>query len=395
MIEISSRHFRDVLGQVATGVCVVTSRSESGELSGMAVGSFASVSLDPPMVSFMAAKTSSTFPRIAEAGHFAVSVLSADQEHVCRRFATPSADKFSGLEWKLSAKGCPLIPDALAWIECDVAAVHEAGDHVIALGSVTSLEASEQSTPLVFFRGGYGEFSAKSLVAVPQSGLLDQLRLAGRARPTLERLAASTGLEAHAAALADGQHVLLAVADAPFRDYPASRLGYRAPATFPLGAAMVAWADEGSQEAWLPKEPQQRELGLAQLERVRRRRWSVALAHDGYDALEREMGTLARDGLSPEADPHTAALINELDPQAFEPELAPDQNYPVRLITAPVVVGNGIPVLALGVRGFPAALTGKEVAWTAHQVSQAADQLARKLEGRSTSLSLGGRTTTP
>ena len=382
MIEISSRHFRDVLGQVATGVSVVTSRTESGEPTGMAVGSFASVSLDPPLVSFMAAKSSSTFPRIARSGQFAVSVLAADQEHVCRQLATSSSDKFHRLEWTLSANGCPLIPGALAWIECDITALHEAGDHMIAIGAVTALEASERTTPLVFFRGGYGEFAAKSLVAVPDHGLVDQLALAGRARPVLEKLATTTGLEAHAETVVGNHHVLLAVADPPSRDYPASRLGYRAPVVYPLGAAMIAWDDAAAQQAWISHRPNNESAAQSQLDRVRRRRWSVALAHPAYDAFEHEMGNLARDAVSPSADERTKDSLAALDADSFEPELALDHSYSVRLISAPVLPWNETPALIIGLRGFPDELLGEEVTRTAERVVHAADQLARKLSGQ-------------
>ena len=382
MIEISSRHFRDVLSQVATGVSVVTSRTESGEPIGMAVGSFASVSLDPPLVSFMAAKSSSTFPRIARSGQFAVSVLAAHQEHVCRQFATSSGDKFQGLEWTLSDKGCPLIPGALAWIECDIVALHEAGDHMIAVGAVTALEASEQTTPLVFFRGGYGKFAARSLVAVPDHGLADQLALAGRTRLFLEELATTTGLEAHAETVVGNHHVLLAVADPPSRDYPASRLGYRAPVVYPLGGAMIAWADAAAQQAWIAHRPNNESAAQSQLERVRRRRWSVALAHHAYDAFEHEMANLARDAVSPLEDERTKDSLAALDSDCFEPELAPDRLYSVRLISAPVLPWNETPALVIGLRGFPDELTGKEVAGTAERVVHAADQVARKLRSR-------------
>jgi flavin reductase (DIM6/NTAB) family NADH-FMN oxidoreductase RutF len=124
------------------------------------VGSFFSVSLDPPLVAFCAAKTSTSYPKIAEAGHFVVNVLSEDQEDVSRVFASKGTDKFSGLGYRRApGTGAPVINDVLAWIGCDIQDVHEAGDHWIVVGLVHEMEVGHEGGPLVFFRGGYGRLS--------------------------------------------------------------------------------------------------------------------------------------------------------------------------------------------------------------------------------------------
>ena len=150
MIDPSS--FRDVLGHFATGVAVIT--AHDGEPVGMAVNSFTSVSLDPPLVAFCAATSSATWPRIRAAGRFAVSVLDAAQAETCRRFASKDGDRFGGCSWSPSRGGSPVLDDALAWIDCEIDAEHEAGDHVIVVGRVTEL-ATREGEPLIFYRGGY------------------------------------------------------------------------------------------------------------------------------------------------------------------------------------------------------------------------------------------------
>lgn len=147
--------FRRVLGYLPTGVTVIASLLDD-EPVGLAVGTFFSVSLEPPMVGFCAAKTSTSFPGVQAAGRFCASVLAHDQEAISRVFASSGADKFRGLGWRPSAKSeSPMVTDALVWIDCSIASVADAGDHVIVLADVLHLEVNRSSAPLVFFRGGY------------------------------------------------------------------------------------------------------------------------------------------------------------------------------------------------------------------------------------------------
>ena len=150
-----SAEFRRVLGHVPTGVTVIASLLND-EPVGLAVGTFFSVSLEPPMVGFCAAKTSTSFPNVAASGNFCANVLADDQESVSRVFASSGADKFRGLGWRPSpGTSSPMLQDALAWIDCSIASITDAGDHVIVLGDVLRLEADRPAAPLVFFRGGY------------------------------------------------------------------------------------------------------------------------------------------------------------------------------------------------------------------------------------------------
>ncbi|SFP64476.1 flavin reductase family protein [Sphingomonas rubra] len=155
---IDGATFRKVLGHYPTGVCVVTAIDGGGQPCGLTVGSFTSVSLDPPLVAFFPDKGSSSWPRIAAAGRFCVNVLGSGQEAVCRRFAARGADKFAGVSHRLSAGGSPILDGVIAWIDCALHAVHEAGDHYIVLGRVIELDIERAGRPLLFFRGRYGAF---------------------------------------------------------------------------------------------------------------------------------------------------------------------------------------------------------------------------------------------
>lgn len=149
-----SAQFRAVLGHFATGITVITAM-DGEEPVGLAVNSFTSVSLDPPLVLFCAAKTSSTWPRIERAGHFTVNVLDEHQEDVSRLFATPATDRFGQVAWRVGSQG-PILEDVHAFLDCTLDAVHEAGDHWIVIGRVVDLGLDADAGPLLFYQGRYG-----------------------------------------------------------------------------------------------------------------------------------------------------------------------------------------------------------------------------------------------
>ena len=153
-----SARFRQVLGHFPTGVVIITASPPSGPV-GMSVGSFTSVSLDPPLVGFLPGKNSTSWPGIAEAGTFGVNLLASDQEELSRVFASKTEGKFDGLGWKPGATGAPLLEGVLAHIECSIESISEAGDHWWVMGRVQELDVLHEGVPLVFYRGGYGRFS--------------------------------------------------------------------------------------------------------------------------------------------------------------------------------------------------------------------------------------------
>ena len=153
---VEAAHFRRVLGHFPTGVAVITAIDAACCPVGMAVGSFTSVSLDPPLVGFLPDRSSTSFPRIRTAASFCVNVLAANQRELCQRFASRGGDKFAGLDWAPAPSGAPRLAGVAAWIDCDLVSVSEAGDHYFVLGRVRTLDAHAEAAPLVFHRGGYG-----------------------------------------------------------------------------------------------------------------------------------------------------------------------------------------------------------------------------------------------
>ncbi len=150
--------FRTVLGHFCSGITIVTA-VDGGAPVGLTCQSFASVSLDPPLVLFVPAKASNSWPHIRAARHFCANVLAEDQEALARRFALRGADKFAGVGWRAGPSGAPVLDGSLAYVDCEIEAVHDGGDHDIVVGRVVDLAVTREATPLLFFRGGYGRFA--------------------------------------------------------------------------------------------------------------------------------------------------------------------------------------------------------------------------------------------
>lgn len=142
------------MGRYTTGVAVVTTRQLDGKLEGLTVNSFASVSLDPPLVLWSLKADSASRPGFTASGHFAVNVLATWHHDLCRHFARPAADKFAGLVHTEGLGGCPLLPDAIAHLECREEQQIIAGDHVIFIGRVLRFEQRD-GEPLVFSAGAF------------------------------------------------------------------------------------------------------------------------------------------------------------------------------------------------------------------------------------------------
>lgn len=158
--EVDPGEFRRVLGHFPTGVTVVTAAPESGPI-GVAIGSFASISLDPPLVGFFLGTESSSGAAIQEAGHFCVNVLSHDQLELCGVMASRGDDKFAEVDWAAApTTGAPMLPGVHAVIDCELERVVELGDHNLIVGQVQHLDTASDSPPMVFYRGNYGTFGS-------------------------------------------------------------------------------------------------------------------------------------------------------------------------------------------------------------------------------------------
>ncbi|WP_229323415.1 flavin reductase family protein [Streptomyces sp. UNOC14_S4] len=156
---LDQRSFRTILGRFATGVVLITAQADDGPV-GMAVNSFTSVSLDPPLVGLCAAHTSTTWPSIRKAGGFAVTILGDRHAELCRLFSTKGADRFRGRDWAVTRAGHPIPADGLAWLDCRITALHPAGDHELVIASAAEGAVTDAADPLVFHAGRFRELVA-------------------------------------------------------------------------------------------------------------------------------------------------------------------------------------------------------------------------------------------
>lgn len=361
-----SRHFRDVLGNVPTAVVAITALDADGRPTGMTVGSFASVSLDPPLVSFMPGKSSTTMPKIQASGRFCANILAAGQEEVCRQLARSGGEKFSNLRWELSEHGTPHISGANAWIDCTITATHDAGDHDIVVGSVDSLSVVHTESPLIFLRGGYGRFASSSLSAPAEADLYTPLRTIGLATMAMQALSTELDVECLASVVIGEQLVLIGSSQSGRNEAPShQRLGQRMPFRPPLAIPLIAWQPESAIDRWLDRAPtaldsEQLRLMVA---RVRDRGWSIVLRSPEQHRFERAVADLPIVGGSSEQIDELRQAAEELRLDTYEPEvIEPNSTYSVQLMTAPVFDATGDVRLALSLYHLPPLMTGAEIA---------------------------------
>jgi len=340
--------YRQVLGQYPTGVCVVTGHSPEGEPIAMVVGSFSSVSLDPPLVAFFPDRRSGSWARLRGCEHFCVNILSADQEGLCRKLASKDPEKFAGVAHDLSRSGNPILAGAVAWIDCARHAVVDAGDHEMVTGRVLELDISGGSLPLLFFRGGYGRFTPASMVADQDGGVtLAQLRSVDCARGEMERLADRVGGLCIATVRVGDELVIAASAGQPRGGGAATLVGQRLPFAPPAGAVFGAWLPPAEQASWIASSRVPAGQGPS-LAAVRRRGYSVGLRADAQRALSERLLASARDRR------HHADVEDLLAALNYDPdELAEETKRDIRLISAPVFDSEGTMELALTLYDFP------------------------------------------
>ena len=364
-------YFREVMGQYPTGVCVVTSIEGDGSPVGMSVGTFTSVSLDPPLVAFLPDQRSSSWAKIRRAKKFSVNVLGAEQEDLCRIFASRSADKFHGLRWHPAPSGAPILDGAVAWIDCVLDVAHEAGDHHIVIGRVTNLGVQARSLPLLFYQGGYGQFMPLSSTAV-DSDILDRLGTVDLVRPAMEAVAEDLHVDCMASLRVGEECVYVARAGRRGDVRSSTHVGRRVPLRPPVGGPLMAWADRSEQDAWIARAGSQSgwtpELGHLVLERIRVRGYFLGLGRETYQDLWASL--LSAGSRAPSGELNDK--LDMLQADWGQHTLKPEAQYEVGILTAPVFGADGLPVLQLNLLGLPPEMTGREIEHAARQLLAAA-----------------------
>lgn len=379
---IEPRHFRETLGHYPTGVAVVTAITEEHGPIGMVVGSFTSVSLDPPLAAFMPQRNSGTFELLRRATSFCVNVLSAEQEQLCRRFAAGGPDRFDGVAWAPAPSGAPVLDDVVAWIDCTYESIVEAGDHYIAIGRVCAVDVVKPALPLLFFQGGYGRFSLPSLVAGAHPDLIHSIRLAEHAREQIEAVADEFDAECSVLAAVGEDAVFVALASRSTEPSNVS-LGFHVPLIPPIGSVYIASLGSVAVNAWLDRIPESddetRAAYIAKLERVRERGYSLSLRGEHS---ERQMFVAARDYSSadrlPEHERRFRAIIRE-QAHLYEPEIEPDGVYDLHSVVVPVLGPMGTIQIALRLANVPRHTSGHQILRWVARLQHAAQHVAARI----------------
>ena len=240
--------WRAVLGEYPTGVTIITSVDGDGAPVGMVVGTFTSVSEDPPLVGFLPMTSSRTFQHIERTGRFRASVLGAAHEELCRSFFSAAAeDRFAIGDWEYDQHGIPRLRDAVAWFDAAIDRVHPAGDHSFVLGSVEELGlgSGQSGMPLLFLKGGYGSFTVPRL-DFDLTHFGDQLRHAAGLRDRVAALAQAFDVECILTSVARDSVVVLTAAN-----LRSPLVGVSFPFAAPMAPVFAAWSSPERRRLWV------------------------------------------------------------------------------------------------------------------------------------------------
>ncbi|MBE9372895.1 flavin reductase [Saccharopolyspora sp. HNM0983] len=389
MHVFDSNTFRRVLGSFPTGVVVITATGSDGEALAMTVGSFMSVSLDPPLVGFLPSKTSSSWAAIRASGkRFGVNVLSNTQEDVCRAVAKRKTDKLVDFEWSRTEYGTPKLAESIAFIDCETESVYDGGDHEIVIGRVLALESMKTTLPLLFFRGGYGSFRPGSMAV--ESGI-PGARLAELdvVRPHLERLSRHLSLEVTAMCRIDENLVTVAAAGTSKRSVRLQRVGRQVPFMPPIGGVFAAFGGPEAETEWLDNvhhdfDGSARQSYEQALNRVREAGFAVGIGHDSGKAIEGASVSANEDG-SPHERRRLARVISDASEGFNTHELRPEEQYEFHSMTAPVFDADGACAFSLTVWGARGTIPGPDVLAIGDKLIRAAESCTADLQraGRS------------
>lgn len=165
MTEIAPRAFRDTLGRFPTGVTVITTVDRTGKWQGVTIGSFTSVSLNPPLVLFCLDKAANCYRHFTACDKFAVNVLAEDQSELSAIFATKTEERpWDAVPTRIGVTGSPMLQGACAVIECERQETYPGGDHDIIVGRAVGLDAAVDGRPLLYFGGGYHRLEADEVL---------------------------------------------------------------------------------------------------------------------------------------------------------------------------------------------------------------------------------------
>jgi flavin reductase (DIM6/NTAB) family NADH-FMN oxidoreductase RutF/DNA-binding IclR family transcriptional regulator len=377
--QVDPLRYRQVLGQYPTGVCAITAMRNGSEPVAMVVGSFASVSLNPPLIAFFPDRASSSWSKLRDCDDFCVNILSAEQEPLCRKLASKSPDKFAGTPHRISARGNPILDGVVSWIECHRYSISDAGDHELVIGRVLALDIETADLPLLFFQGGYGRFAPASVSTLELSGLsLDQLRCVDHARPELEALSDEISARCLAIVRIGAELAIVASAGRARHDAPGTLVGQRLPFVPPTGSIFAAWLPDSELDAWIGRvaTAERQQAVRAALQRVRSRGYSLGLLNEAQREFSSRLRAIAA------GQTRGSGLEALIDALYYDPEILTHSEYDlVRVISAPVFDRKGRVAFVLTLYDFPKPTATNSVESYIERVVEGAVRLTKKIAG--------------
>ncbi|MGP9723907.1 flavin reductase family protein [Corynebacterium sp. AOP40-9SA-29] len=372
------------MGHYPTGVAVVTGRAADGELLAMVVGTFSSVSLDPPLVSFMPMKTSKTFQKMQECSSLCINIFGGEQESEMLSIAQRWKNKLDGIEWYPSPAGDPILKNSIAWIDTTISETIEAGDHWIVLCRVHDLEVTNAVAPLLFFQGGYGSFVGSTMMGRLRHDSLPAIHAAHSADDDLESLAKSIGCEVIVyAALSEDEFATVYSALGPGVS-PEHRFASRVPIVPPIGDTYLFDKPEEVRERWLGKlghpSDEVRKNHCRRLEMLNDNGYVIShLPEEGSAAYEQMIEATKEylEGpLTPFAEKTIRELIGSTTVDYAQREITCDERYNVGSIVFPVRDPAGEHTMTLRLAQLPQDVVGRNVSeWIAQ-----AQAVVRRIE---------------
>lgn len=361
--------FREVMGHYPTGVVVVTGRDSEGDILAMVVGTFNSVSLDPPLVSFMPMMTSRTFARMRECSSLCINILGGEQEDIVLTIAQRWENKLDGIDWFPSPSGDPVLSESIAWIDTTIWNTVEAGDHWIVLCRVNDMAVANPVSPLIFFQGGYGSFVSTSLMARMDHEILPAIHAAHGARAEVEALANSIGCEVSvftAVSCDEMATVLSATGIGVDRE---EGLAHRVPMVPPIGDSYVFSRPIEEQERWVDKlreaSAEVKDMHRMRLEFVREHGYLLSfLPVEGsaaYDEMRDATKRYEKGRLTPSQERNIRESIGRASVDYRVREVDDQQVYDVGSIVLPVRDPAGEFSLTLRLGQLPPQSTGSTI----------------------------------
>jgi flavin reductase (DIM6/NTAB) family NADH-FMN oxidoreductase RutF/DNA-binding IclR family transcriptional regulator len=355
----------------------------------MVVGTFTSVSLDPPMVGFLADRASTTWPVVKAQGRYTASVLTAEHEPLCRAIVAKDPTRFERFNWTRSPAGLPMVPDAKVWFDCVIHSVVPAGDHYFVLGSVQDMGVGETAAPpLIFHRGGYGWPKLPGLDA-EDAGLAVLIRYADIVYEEAAALAADLGLDCLISAAVDGNVTLLRAAGP---SGGGRRVGTYAPLAAPIGALFVAWGSAADQHRWLqrsgelfklvsPNSPTPPALNAqaadTMLAAVRECGYTVSTGRAMSESFDAAVNSAGPDGQRRALAAFLATLTEHADEHVHAARI--ESLSDVTYLHMPVFDAEGRVVLVLDLTGFPAAAPPADLSMWLEQLQATAQRCTAKI----------------